>query len=168
MESLAKLSPVFKKNGLVTPGNASGVSDGAAAVVVASESAVTKLHLQPLARVVGWHAVGCDPSIMGIGPVDAIRGVCKKTNVPLEKIEAVDVNEAFAAQCLAVQKELRIESDRLNLNGGAIALGHPLGSSGARIAGHLAHEIQRRGITYALGAACIGGGQGIAVLLQKV
>jgi acetyl-CoA acyltransferase 2 len=168
MESLAKLSPVFKKNGLVTPGNASGVSDGAAAVVVASESAVTKLHLQPLARVVGWHAVGCDPSIMGIGPVDAIRGVCKKTNVPLEKIEAVDVNEAFAAQCLAVQKELKIESDRLNLNGGAIALGHPLGSSGARIAGHLAHEIQRRGITYALGAACIGGGQGIAVLLQKV
>jgi acetyl-CoA acyltransferase 2 len=111
-------------------------------VVVASEEAVQKYHLTPLARIVGWQAVGCEPKIMGIGPVEAIRGLLKKTGVPLEKIEAIEVNEAFAAQTLSVQKELKLEGDRLNCNGGAIALGHPLGASGARISSHLVHEIK--------------------------
>ncbi|KAI6204271.1 Acetyl-CoA acyltransferase 2 [Aphelenchoides besseyi] len=135
IESLQKLPPVFKKNGL-------GVSDGAAAVVLASGESVQELKLDPLVRLVGWKTVGCDPSIM--------------------------VNEAFAAQVLAVQKELKIESDKLNVNGGAISLGHPLGASGARITAHLAHELVRRKGKYAIGSACIGGGQGIAVLLERV
>ena len=126
------------------------------------------MHLQPIVRLVDWHSVGCDPSIMGIGPVDAIRTVCKKSGIPLEKIDLIEVNEAFAAQCLAVQHELKIESDRFNVNGGAIALGHPLATSGARIVGHLAHEMKRRGVKYGIGSACIGGGQGIAVLLELV
>jgi len=168
IETLAKLPPVFKKDGLVTAGSASGVSDGAAALVVASETAVSKFHLQPLVRVVAWHSVGCDPTIMGIGPVEAVRTVCKKSGVPLEKIDLVEVNEAFGAQCLSVQKELNIENDRFNVNGGAIAIGHPLASSGARITGHLAHEMKRRGAKYGIGSACIGGGQGIAVLLELV
>uniref|UniRef100_A0A915E9V9 Mitochondrial 3-ketoacyl-coa thiolase n=1 Tax=Ditylenchus dipsaci TaxID=166011 RepID=A0A915E9V9_9BILA len=168
LEELGKLKAVFKKDGLVTPGNASGVCDGAAAVVVASQESVEKLHLTPLARIVGWYVVGCDPTIMGIGPVEAIKGLCHKTGVSIDKIDVFDINEAFACQTLAVQKELNLENDRLNVNGGAIAMGHPLGASGARITAHLAHEIQRRGIQYAVGAACIGGGQGIAILLEKV
>jgi len=167
-ESLGKLPSVFKKDGgLVSAGNASGVCDGAASLVVASEEAVKKHHLTPLARIVGWNTVGCEPTIMGIGPVEAIRGLCKKTGISLDKVDEVEVNEAFAAQVLSVQKELKLETDRLNGNGGAIALGHPLGASGARIAGHLSHEIKRRGIEYAIGSACIGGGQGIAIMLQK-
>jgi acetyl-CoA acyltransferase 2 len=168
IETLTKLAPVFQKDGLVTAGNASGICDGAAAVVVASESAVQSQHLQPIVRLVAWHAIGCDPSIMGIGPVGAIRAVCEKSGIPLEKIDLVEVNEAFAAQCLAVQKELKIESDRFNVNGGAIALGHPLASSGTRIIGHLAHEMKRRGAKYGIGSACIGGGQGMALLLELV
>uniref|UniRef100_A0A914BUD8 Mitochondrial 3-ketoacyl-coa thiolase n=1 Tax=Acrobeloides nanus TaxID=290746 RepID=A0A914BUD8_9BILA len=168
IEILSGLKPVFQEGGLVTAGNASGIGDGASAVVVASEESVKKHHLTPLVRIVGWHTVGCDPSIMGIGPVDAIRGLCKKTNVSLDQVDIIDVNEAFAAQCAAVQKELKIESDRFNVNGGAIALSHPLAASGARITAHLAHELRRRGARYAIGSACIGGGQGIAVLLEKV
>ncbi|KAH7700102.1 acetyl-Coenzyme A acyltransferase 2-like protein [Aphelenchoides avenae] len=168
IENLAKLPPVFKKEGLVTAGNASGICDGAAAVIVADETAVQKYHLQPLARILGWHAVGCEPAIMGIGPVPAIRTLVQKTGVPLEKVDLVEVNEAFAAQVVSVQRELKIEADRLNVNGGAIALGHPLATSGARITGHLVHELRRRNAQYAIGSACIGGGQGIAVLLERV
>ncbi|KAL3075433.1 hypothetical protein niasHT_037593 [Heterodera trifolii] len=167
-EQMAKLKPVFKKDGLVNAGNASGVCDGAAAVVVADEESVSKYHLDPLVRLLGWHAVGCDPTIMGIGPVEAIRGLCKKTGIALDKVDIVEVNEAFAPQVLAVQKELGLESDRLNVHGGAIALGHPLGASGARITAHLTHELKRRNARYAIGSACIGGGQGIALLFERV
>lgn len=142
IETLTKLPTVFKKDGLVTAGSASGVSDGASALVVVSESAISKFHLQPMVRVVAWHSVGCDPTIMGIGPVEAVRVVCKKGGVPLEKVDLIEVNEAFGAQALSVQKELKIENDRFNVNGGAIALGHPLAASGARISGHLAHEMK--------------------------
>ncbi|KAI1724753.1 acetyl-CoA acetyltransferase [Ditylenchus destructor] len=167
-ESLAKLQPVFKKGGLVNAGNASGICDGAAAVIVANEDSIRKHHLTPLARIVGYHAVGCDPAIMGIGPVEAIRNVLKKTGVSLDDVDLVEVNEAFAPQVLSVQKELKIESDRLNVSGGAIALGHPLGASGARISAHLVHELRRRNVRYGIGSACIGGGQGIAILFERV
>uniref|UniRef100_A0A915DBW6 Uncharacterized protein n=1 Tax=Ditylenchus dipsaci TaxID=166011 RepID=A0A915DBW6_9BILA len=168
MESLAKLKPVFKKDGLVNAGNASGICDGAAALVVADEQSLQKHHLEPLARIVGWHQVGCDPAIMGIGPVEAIRQLVKKIGVSLDSVDLVEVNEAFAAQVVSVQKELKIESDRLNVNGGAIALGHPLGTSGARISTHLVHELRRRNARYGIGSACIGGGQGIAMLFERV
>jgi acetyl-CoA acyltransferase 2 len=168
MEILTKLSPVFKKDGVVTAGSASGVSDGAAAVVIAGKDAVHELKLDPLVRLVGWKTVGVDPKIMGIGPVDAIKGLLRDHKLTLDDIDLVEVNEAFAAQVVAVQKELKIDSDKLNVNGGAIALGHPLAASGARITGHLAHELIRRKNKYAIGAACIGGGQGIAVLLERV
>lgn len=168
IESLEKLPPVFKKDGLVNAGNASGVCDGAAALVVSDESSLQKHHLTPLARVVGWAVVGCDPAIMGIGPVGAIRNLVKKTGVALENVDLVEINEAFAAQALSVQRELKIESDRLNVSGGAIALGHPLGASGARISGHMVHELRRRNARYGIGAACIGGGQGIAILFERV
>lgn len=168
IESLQKLVPVFQKDGLVTAGNASGVCDGAAAVILADAESVEKLHLEPIAKLTAWHYVGCDPTIMGIGPVEAIRGLCTKTGVKLDQVEHIEVNEAFAAQTLAVKRELGLDGDRLNPNGGAIALGHPLGASGARIAAHIANEIKRRGIRYGIGSACIGGGQGIAVLLEKV
>ncbi|KAI6242411.1 3-ketoacyl-CoA thiolase, mitochondrial [Aphelenchoides fujianensis] len=166
IDSLKKLPPVFKKNGLVTAGTASGVSDGAAAVVLASGESVNELKLDPLVRLVGWKTVGCAPEIMGIGPVTAIQGLLKQHKLTFDDIDLV--NEAFAAQVLAVQKELKVDGDKLNVNGGAIALGHPLAASGARITGHLAHELVRRKGKYAIGSACIGGGQGIAVLLERV
>lgn len=168
IESLTKLKPVFKKDGLVTAGNASGICDGAAFALVASAEAVKKFKLQPIARLVEWKSVGCDPSIMGIGPVGAVEWILKKQKLNLDQIDLVEVNEAFAAQVLSVQKALKIESDKLNVNGGAIALGHPLAASGARITAHLCHELQRRQAKYAIGSACIGGGQGIAVLLERV
>lgn len=167
-EQLAKLPPVFKKNGLVNAGNASGVCDGAAAVIVADEESVEKHHLTPLVRILGWQSVGCDPTIMGIGPVEAIRILCKKSGVELNKIDLIEVNEAFAPQVLSVQRELGIDLDRLNVNGGAIALGHPLAASGARITAHLAYELKRRNVRYGIGSACIGGGQGIALLFENV
>ncbi|KAF8359918.1 acaa-2, partial [Pristionchus pacificus] len=167
VESLAKLKPVFQKDGLVNAGNASGISDGAAALVVAGEEAVKANNLKPLARVVAYAAVGCDPTIMGIGPAPAIRSVLKETGLKLEDIDIFEVNEAFAPQALAVQRDLGIPIEKLNVNGGAIALGHPLGASGARITTHLTHELQRTQKKYAIGSACIGGGQGIAVLLER-
>lgn len=167
-ESLAKLRPVFKKDGLVTAGNASGVCDGAASIVIADEESVSKHKLTPLARIVAWSVVGCDPSIMGVGPVDAIRNIVKKTGISLDKVDIVEVNEAFAAQVISVQRELKIENDRLNVNGGAIALGHPLASSGSRISAHLIYELKRRNVKYGIGSACIGGGQGIAIFFENV
>lgn len=168
MDELAKLAPVFKKGGTVTAGNASGICDGASAVVLADEETVNKHGLTPLARLVSYHVSGCDPKVMGIGPVPAIRHLLKKTSLDLSKIDLVEVNEAFAPQYLAVEKELGLNPDISNSNGGAIALGHPLAASGNRITGHLVYELARRKGKYAIGSACIGGGQGIAVLLESI
>ncbi|CAO2594433.1 3-ketoacyl-CoA thiolase, mitochondrial [Lemmus lemmus] len=167
MEQLQKLPPVFKKDGTVTAGNASGVSDGAGAVIIASEEAVKKHNFTPLARIVGYYVSGCDPSIMGIGPVPAINGALKKTGLSLKDMDLVEVNEAFAPQYLAVQKTLDLDPSKSNVNGGAIALGHPLGGSGSRITAHLVYELRRRGAKYAVGSACIGGGQGIALIIEN-
>lgn len=147
---------------------ASGVCDGAGAVVLASEDAVAKNKLKPLARIVGYSVVGCDPSIMGIGPAPAIKQLLEKTGISLDQIDVIEVNEAFASQFLAVQKELGLNPDKTNVNGGAVALGHPVGASGARITANLVHELIRTGGRYAIGSACIGGGQGIAILLESV
>merc|ERR1712000_762196 len=167
LPDLTKLKPVFKPDGRVTAGSASGICDGAASLVVASEEACKENNLVPLSRVVAWARSGCDPSCMGIGPVPAIESVLKATNLSLADIEIVEINEAFAAQYLSCEKALGLNRDVVNVNGGAIALGHPLGASGARILAHLTHELRRTGKRYGLGAACIGGGQGIAVLLEN-
>ena len=168
MESLAKLPPVFKKDGTVTAGNASGVCDGAGALVLASEDAVAKHKLKPLARIVGYSVVGCDPRIMGIGPAPAIKKLLAQTGINISQIDVTEVNEAFAPQFLAVQKEVGLDPSKTNVNGGAIALGHPIGASGARITANLVHELKRINGKYAIGSACIGGGQGIAVLIENV
>lgn len=167
LEDLQKLKPVFKENGTVTAGTASGICDGAASLVVASEEAVKEHNLKPLAQIVAWNRVGCEPSEMGIGPVEAIRGALKAANLTIKDMDLVEINEAFAAQYLACEKELGLNPERSNVNGGAVALGHPLGASGSRILAHLSHQLVRTGKTYAVGAACIGGGQGIAVILKN-
>lgn len=166
--ALAKLRPVFKKDGVVTAGNASGICDGAASLIVASAEAAKRLGVKPLARLVSWGIVGVEPTLMGIGPVEACRQALKRAGLELDQMDLVEVNEAFAAQTIAVERELGLDREKLNVNGGAIALGHPLGASGARITGHLVHELGRRSARYALGSACIGGGQGIAVLLEAI
>jgi len=168
IEQLAKLQPVFKKGGTVTAGNASGISDGASAILVADETAIKKYNLTPLARIVNWGTVGVDPSIMGIGPVYAIQLALKKANLKLSDMDLIEVNEAFGSQYLAVEKELGLDRNKTNVNGGAIALGHPLGASGNRILAHLTHSLQKTKSKYAVGSACIGGGQGIAVILERV
>lgn len=167
LEQMAKLPPVFKKEGTVTAANASGISDGAAALVISSEDALKEHKLTPLARIVAYHAIGCDPSIMGIGPVPAITEALKKAGLTLNDMDLVEVNEAFAPQYLAVAKALGLDPEKSNVNSGAIAIGHPLGASGARITTHLVHELRRRGGKYAIGSACIGGGQGIAIIIEK-
>ena len=167
-EGLAKLSPVFKKDGTVTAGNASGICDGAAALVLASREAAERRGLTPLARVVQWGVAGCDPKLMGIGPAPAIRGALDRAGLKVADLDLIEVNEAFAPQYLAVEKELGLPRDKTNVNGGAIALGHPLGASGARITAHLCYELARRGGRLAVGSACIGGGQGMAVVLERV
>ncbi|KAJ0174348.1 hypothetical protein K1T71_010494 [Dendrolimus kikuchii] len=151
-----------------TAGNSSGVNDGAGALIVASEEAVKQHSLTPLVRLRGWSFVGVDPSVMGIGPVPAIQGLLSATGLKLGDIDLIEINEAFASQTLACVKELGIDLSKLNVNGGAIAIGHPVGASGARITAHLAHELRRRGLKRAIGSACIGGGQGIALLLESV
>jgi len=168
LEGLAKLPTVFKKNGVVTAGSSSGISDGAGAVILASEKAVRELGLKPLARLVGYSVVGVEPTIMGIGPAPAIEKLLKITGKNLNDIDLVEINEAFGAQTLACQKELKLDMEKLNVNGGAIALGHPVGASGARITTHLVHELRRRKGKFGIGSACIGGGQGIAVLLESL
>jgi acetyl-CoA acetyltransferase family protein len=165
-EALAKLPPVFKKDGVVTAGNASGICDGAAALIVCSREAGQKLGCKPLATVTGWGIAGCDPKIMGIGPAPAIRQLLERTGRQLADYDLVEVNEAFAAQYLAVEMELGLDRERTNVDGGAIALGHPLGASGARILTHLVYELRRRGQRRGIGSACIGGGQGIAVAIE--
>ncbi|XP_050423244.1 3-ketoacyl-CoA thiolase, mitochondrial [Adelges cooleyi] len=168
LESLAKLPTVFKKDGVVTAGSASGICDGAGAVVLASEEALKKHSLTPLARLVGYSVIGVDPSIMGIGPAPAITKLLSLSGKTLNDIDLVEINEAFGAQTLACQKELKLDIEKLNVNGGAIAIGHPLAASGARITAHLVHELRRKNLKYGIGSACIGGGQGIAVLVEKV
>lgn len=165
---LTKLKPVFKpEGGLVTAGNASGICDGAGVLVVASEAAVKENNLKPLARVVAFSRTGCDPSIMGIGPVDAIRSVLAVAGIKMQDIDLFEINEAFAAQFLSCERELGLDRSKTNTNGGAISVGHPLAASGSRILSHLTHELIRTKKRYAIGSACIGGGQGIAVLLEN-
>ena len=166
IEGMGKLRPVFKKDGVVTAGNASGICDGAAALVIASESAAEEKGLTPIGRLVSWAATGCEPEIMGIGPVPASQKALTKAGLTIDDMDLIEVNEAFAPQYLAVEKALSLPRDKTNVNGGAIALGHPLAASGARITAHLLHELRRRGGRYGLGTACIGGGQGIAVIVE--
>jgi acetyl-CoA acyltransferase 2 len=166
LEGLAKLPAAFSKDGTVTAGNASGIVDGAAAIVIASEDAVMSHGLAPLARLVSWAAVGVDPSLMGMGPAPAIRKLLERTNLALEDIDLFEINEAFAAQYLAVEKELGLDRTKVNVNGGAIALGHPLGMSGTRLILTLSMELRRRGLKRGIASACIGGGQGIAALVE--
>lgn len=166
IEGLAKLATVFKKDGVVTAGSASGICDGAGAIVLASEEALKAQSLTPLARLAGWATVGVDPKIMGIGPVNAILDLLKATKLTLNDIDLIEINEAFGVQTLACAQALKLDMEKLNVNGGAIALGHPLAASGARITAHLVHELKRRGVKRGIGAACIGGGQGIALLVE--
>ena len=168
METLAKLPTAFSKDGTVTAGNASGIVDGGAAVILASESGAKAHGLAPIARLAGWATVGVDPSIMGMGPAPAIRTLLEKTKLTLDDIDLFEINEAFAAQYLAVEKELGLDRDRVNVNGGAIALGHPLGMTGTRLVLTLTLELRRRNATRGLAAACIGGGQGIAAIVERV
>jgi acetyl-CoA acetyltransferase family protein len=165
---LAKLPPVVRENGLVTAGNASGISDGAGALVLASREAAAERGLRPLGRLVSWAVVGVEPEVMGIGPAPAAREALRLAGLDLGAMDLIEVNEAFAAQYLAVERELGLPRDRTNVDGGAIAVGHPLAASGARITSHLLHALRRRGGRYALGAACIGGGQGIAVVVEAL
>jgi len=168
LEGLAKLRPAFNKDGFVTAGNASGIVDGAAALVIAGEEYVKTHDLKPLGRLVSWAYAGVEPEIMGIGPVPATRKALEKAGLKLEEIDLIEVNEAFAAQYLAVEKELGLQRERTNVNGGAIALGHPLGASGTRLVLTVLNELGRRGGRYGLATACIGGGQGIALICERL
>jgi acetyl-CoA acetyltransferase family protein len=168
MEGLAKLKPAFGKNGTVTAGNASGIVDGGAAVVLMSIENALKRSLKPLGRVVGWGVAGVDPKIMGRGPVPATKIALHKAGLTLDYIDLIEVNEAFAAQYLAVEKELGLDREKVNVNGGAIALGHPLGATGTRLVITLLYELKRRNKKYGLATACIGGGQGIAMIVESL
>ncbi|MCG0278620.1 MAG: acetyl-CoA C-acetyltransferase [Thermanaeromonas sp.] len=168
LEALAKLRPAFKKDGTVTAGNASGINDGAAGLVLTSSWKAESLGLKPLAVVRSWAAAGVDPSIMGIGPVEATRKALKRAGLTLADIDLIEANEAFAAQCLAVVKELELDLNKTNVNGGAIALGHPIGASGARILVTLLYEMQRRGSRYGLATLCVGGGMGVATIVERL
>jgi acetyl-CoA acetyltransferase family protein len=168
MEGLAKLRPAFGKNGTVTAGNASGIVDGGAAVVVMSLEQASKRGLKPLGRIVGWGVAGVEPKLMGRGPVPASKIALQKAGLTLDYIDLIEVNEAFAAQYLAVEKELGLDREKVNVNGGAIALGHPLGATGARLVITLLYELRRRKKKYGLATACIGGGQGIAMVVESL
>lgn len=168
MEALAKLKPAFAKDGFVTAGNASGIVDGAAALVIANEDFVNSRNLKPMGRIVSWAYAGVEPDIMGIGPVPATRKALERAGLKLSDIDLIEVNEAFAAQYLAVEKELDLDRSRTNVNGGAIALGHPLGATGTRLVLTVLHELHRRSGRYGLATACIGGGQGIAMIVERV
>ncbi|MBA3949031.1 MAG: acetyl-CoA C-acetyltransferase [Acidobacteria bacterium] len=168
MDGLAKLPAAFSKNGCVTAGNASGIVDGGAAVILASKAAVDKYGLKPIGKVTNWASVGVEPSLMGMGPAPATRKALERAGLTLADIDLVEVNEAFAAQYLAVEKELGLDREKTNVNGGAIALGHPLGMTGTRLVLTLLLELRRRGKTRGLATACIGGGQGIAAIVETV
>jgi acetyl-CoA C-acetyltransferase len=164
---LAKLRPAFAKDGSVTAGNASGINDGAAAVVVMSAARAKELGLQPLARVRSYAAAGVEPRVMGIGPIPASRKAMERAGVSVKDIDLFELNEAFAAQSVAVGRELAVPEDKLNVNGGAIALGHPIGASGTRILVTLLHEMRKRDAQLGLAGMCIGGGQGIAMVVER-
>jgi len=168
MEALAKLPSRFRKGGVVTPGNASGINDAGACVVLATGDAVQQHNLKPMARLVSWGVVGVPPDIMGIGPAPAFRQALKRADLTLKDLDRVEVNEAFAAQYLAVEKDLGLVRDKTNVNGGAISIGHPLAASGARLTITLLHELQRNSLKYGAASLCIGGGQGIAAIFENV
>src|SRR6202158_1124242 len=168
IEGLAKLRAAFGKNGTVTAGNASGIVDGGAAVVVMSLEEAGKRGLKPLGRIVGWGVAGVEPKLMGRGPVPATKIALQKAGLTLDYIDLIEVSEAFAAQYLSVEKELGLDRDKVNVNGGAIALGHPLGATGTRLLITLMNELRRRRGKYGLSTACIGGGQGIAVIVENL
>ena len=167
LDRLIKLKPSFKSNGTVTPGNASGINDGAAAVVLMSQKEAKKRNLKPLARIVSWATCGVDPSLMGSGPIPASKKALKKIDWKISDLDLIESNEAFAAQSLAVIKDLEIPREKVNVNGGAIALGHPIGASGTRILVTLLHEMEKRNSKKALATLCIGGGMGIAMCLER-
>lgn len=170
IESMAALKPAFRKGGTVTAGNSSSLNDGAAAMLLASESMLERhpeLRKHAVAKIISSGAVGVDPRVMGIGPVGAIQLACKRAGIAVKDLELVEINEAFAAQSLACIRELQLDNDRVNVNGGAIAIGHPLGMSGGRILGHLAREMRRRGLRYGAASLCIGVGQGLAVVIES-
>ena len=167
IEGLASLRPAFGKDGTVTAGNASGIVDGAAAVVVTTRANADANGWPTLAEIVDWHVAGVPPRVMGIGPVPAIQGVCERAGIRVEDVDLIEINEAFAAQYLGCEKLLKLDRDRVNVNGGAIALGHPLGATGARLLLTIARELKARGARYGIASACIGGGQGIAVLVRN-
>jgi acetyl-CoA acetyltransferase family protein len=168
MEILEKLPPSFKKDGIVTAGNASGIVDGAAAVVVTKEKIARDRGLKPIGRIISWATTGVDPSIMGIGPVPSSQKALNAAGLTVDQMDRVEVNEAFAAQYLAVEKALGLNRDKTNVNGGAIALGHPLGASGTRLVITLLNELRRSNLRYGLATACIGGGQGIAMIIENI
>ena len=168
LEMLRKLPPSFKKDGIVTAGNASGIVDGAAAVVVTRERTAQAQGLKPTGRIISWAVTGVDPTVMGIGPVPASRKALQAAGLTLSQMDRIEVNEAFAAQYLAVEKELALPREKTNVNGGAIALGHPLGASGARLVITVLNELRRNGLRYGLATACIGGGQGIAIIVEAL
>jgi acetyl-CoA acyltransferase 2 len=166
MDILAKLPTVFKKDGVVTAGSASGIVDGAAALVLAGEDAAKARGVKPLGRIVSWATVGVEPTLMGMGPAPAIRKALQRANLTLADIDLIEINEAFAPQYLACEKELGLDRNKVNVNGGAIAIGHPLGATGARLVLTLLMELRRRGKKYGVASACIGGGQGIALVIE--
>jgi len=168
MDQLAKLRPVFKKDGVVTAGNASGINDGAAALVVASDDAASEHGLKPLGRLVSYGIAGVAPEIMGIGPVDAINAALAKAGMRLDDIDLIEINEAFAPQYLACEKALGLPREKANVNGGAVAIGHPLGASGARLMLTLLYEMRRRNVRHGCASLCIGGGQGIAAIVERM
>lgn len=167
-ETLNKLRPAFKKDGTVTAGNASGINDGAAALLVMSADKAAELGIKPIARVVGYASAGLNPAVMGLGPIYATKKLFDKTGLTMDDIDLVEANEAFAAQSLAVGRDLRIPIEKLNVNGGAIALGHPIGASGARILVTLLHELEKRDGKRGLATLCIGGGQGVSVIVERM
>jgi acetyl-CoA C-acetyltransferase len=167
-ESLAKLKPAFKKDGTVTAGNSSGLNDGAAALVLAGAERAQRLGLAPIARVVSYASAAVDPKVMGIGPVPAVRKALEKASLGADVIDLFELNEAFAAQSLAVLRELKLDTEKVNVLGGAIALGHPIGASGARILVTLVHALRARGRRYGVAALCIGGGQGVAMVVERL
>jgi acetyl-CoA C-acetyltransferase len=165
-EGIAKLRPAFKKDGTVTAANSSGINDGAAALVIMSKEKAEAMGLRPLATIKSYNSAGVDPAIMGIGPVSATQGALEKANLKIDEIDLIEANEAFAAQSIAVGKDLGLDPEKVNVNGGAIALGHPIGASGARILVTLLYEMKRRNAKYGLATLCIGGGQGTAVVVE--
>jgi acetyl-CoA C-acetyltransferase len=167
-ESLGKLKPAFKKDGTVTAGNSSGLNDGAAALVLAGAERAQRLGLAPIARVVSYASAAVDPKVMGIGPVPAVRKALEKAALGADAVDLFELNEAFAAQSLAVLRELKLDAEKVNVLGGAIALGHPIGASGARILVTLVHALRARGLRYGVAALCIGGGQGVAMVVERV